>query len=220
MFTSKIIVFTYNCHPQENWFVSGGLATVQPNSKLTVNTVKSIPPPILISALPASSSTTLQPTDVSNHLRKPFSLEQLEDHPAVKHHSHFGHTKPLPIETIATTPLPPVQNYKEMHILPTAISLKAASILSAHRHSHPHPTMARFASAILPPSPSSGSTAIHPNSELKINMVKAISPPTSSLAALPPMNISSHFRKLKPSNQPWALLSPGGNSRSHSRQPM
>ena len=176
-------MFTYNCHPQENWFVLGGLATVQPNGKLTVNTVDSIPPPILISALPASSSTTLRPTDVSNHLRKPFSLEQLEDHPAVEHHSHFGHTKPLPSDSFLSCS---THNAARLHSLE-----HSASSPPVHRHSPCHFTTDRLTLTVPSPLFQGVLPPIHPN-EPMINSAEVTSlsvpplvMPASSSTALP-----------------------------------
>ena len=74
--------------------------------------------------------------ELSNRFRKLFGLEQIKVH-TIEHH----HNKLVPIENVATMPLPPVPNDGGVHIMPVAVPSENMENMSAqpvHRHSHHH----------------------------------------------------------------------------------
>lgn len=78
--------------------------------------------------------------DISNRFRKLFGFKQIEADPAVKHHHAHDHAKLVPVESMATMPLPAVSNDGEMHIMPfppiPVEYLENVSAQPVHRHSH------------------------------------------------------------------------------------
>jgi len=101
---------------------------------------------------------------LANRFRKLFGFDQIETHPAVEHHHHPHHAKLVPLESVATKPVPddgemhilpfhpvpddgemhilpfhPIPDEVEMHILPVTMPLENVKNVGAqpvHRHSH------------------------------------------------------------------------------------